>query len=37
MKVAYADPPYLGQGMRYPEKKEVDHVALIQQLEGYDA
>lgn len=37
MKIAYADPPYLGQGKRYPEKKEVDHVALIKELEAYDA
>jgi len=37
MQIAYADPPYLGQGGRYPEKREVDHVALIRQLEGYDA
>lgn len=38
MKVAYADPPYLGQGKRYIEKTEVDHIALIKELEAkYDA
>lgn len=36
MRVAYADPPYIGQGNRYPEKQEVDHRELITQLEGYD-
>ena len=25
MRVAYADPPYIGQAHRYPEKREVDH------------
>lgn len=37
MRIAYADPPYMGQGFRYPEKQEVDHVDLIHQLEGFDA
>jgi hypothetical protein len=37
MLVAYADPPYIGQADRYPEKQEVDHEKLIRQLEGYDA
>jgi len=32
MRFAYADPPYLGQGHRYPEKQEVDHVQLIKDL-----
>ncbi len=32
MKVAYADPPYLGQGKRYPEKTEVDQAGLINQM-----
>lgn len=32
MRIAYADPPYVGQGHRYPEKEEVDHVALIKRL-----
>ena len=36
MRIAYADPPYLGQANRYPEKQEVDHEVLISQLEAYD-
>lgn len=32
MKVAYADPPYIGQAHRYPEKQEVDHQTLIARL-----
>jgi len=36
VKIAYADPPYIGQANRYPEKKEVDHKELIHQLEAYD-
>ena len=32
MKIAYADPPYIGQAHRYPEKTEVDHALLIEQL-----
>lgn len=32
MRFAYADPPYMGQAHRYPEKQEVDHVALIGRL-----
>lgn len=34
MKVAYADPPYIGQAHRYPEKQEVDHAELIARLEA---
>lgn len=37
MKVAYADPPYIGCANRYPEKTEVDHRELIARLETYDA
>lgn len=38
MKVAYADPPYIGYSKLYPEKKEVDHQQLILELESnYDA
>ncbi|KKM95084.1 hypothetical protein LCGC14_1191850 [marine sediment metagenome] len=37
MKVAYADPPYIGQAKRYPEKQEVDHTKLIKHLNTYDA
>jgi len=36
MKLAYADPPYIGQANKYPEKKEVDHQKLILELETYD-
>jgi len=32
MKVAYADPPYIGQANKYPEKQEVDHKELIDML-----
>jgi hypothetical protein len=31
-RFAYADPPYLGCGHRYPEKQEIDHAALIARL-----
>jgi hypothetical protein len=38
MKVAYADPPYIGMANYYPEKEEVDHQQLILELENnYDA
>lgn len=37
MKIAYADPPYLGCSKFYPEKQEMDHAELIKQLEVYDA
>lgn len=36
MRIAYADPPYIGQAYRYPEKQEVDHQKLILELEQYD-
>ena len=32
MRIAYADPPYIGQGGRYPEKTEVDMEGLINQI-----
>lgn len=32
MRIAYADPPYVGCGNLYPERTEVDHVALIARL-----
>ncbi len=32
MRIAYADPPYIGQAKRYPEKQEVDHRELINRL-----
>jgi hypothetical protein len=33
MRFAYADPPYPGCAMYYPEKREVDHVRLIRRLQ----
>jgi hypothetical protein len=33
MRIGYADPPYIGCAHLYPENTEVDHVALIAQLE----
>lgn len=32
MKIAYADPPYIGCAHMYPEKQEVDHRELIEML-----
>ena len=32
MRFAYADPPYPGKARLYPEKTEVDHAALFEQL-----
>ena len=32
MRVAYADPPYINCANKYPEKREVDHEALINAL-----
>ena len=32
MKVAYADPPYIGQAKRHYNMPEVDHEELIQRL-----
>lgn len=32
MRFAYADPPYVGCGHRYDEKREVDHPELIARL-----
>ena len=37
MRIAYADPPYLGCANLYPEKQEVNHQNLILELESYDA
>jgi hypothetical protein len=36
MRVAYADPPYPGFAHRMYKRAEVDHAALIAQLEQYD-
>ena len=33
MKIAYADPPYVGCAYLYSENKEVDHARLIERLE----
>lgn len=35
MKVAFADPPYIGCANRYPEKKEVDQEGLINQMDKF--
>jgi hypothetical protein len=34
VRIAYADPPYPGCAHLYPENTEVDHAALVKQLEG---
>lgn len=36
MRIAYADPPYLGQARKHYKMPEVDHQDLIAQLEAYD-
>ncbi len=40
MRLAYADPPYIGQAKRHyshdPKCAEVDHVELLEKLSGYD-
>jgi hypothetical protein len=36
MRIAYADPPYIGCAHRYHEKKEVNHQDLIRELAGFD-
>jgi hypothetical protein len=36
MRIAYADPPYIGVAKRYPEKLEVDHRDLVARLETFD-
>jgi len=37
MRVAYADPPYIGQAKKHYNSEEVDHKDLINQLMAYDA
>jgi hypothetical protein len=32
MKIAYADPPYIGQAARHYDCAEIDHAALIRRL-----
>jgi len=34
MKIAYADPPYIGCAHLYVENTEVDHAALIERLQS---
>jgi hypothetical protein len=36
MRIAYADPPYMGCADKYPEKQEVDHLELVRQLVTFD-
>ena len=36
MRLAYADPPYLGQAKKHYKMPEVNQVALIEQLTTYD-
>lgn len=35
-KIMYADPPYIGQAKKHYNSEEIDHKALITQLEAYD-
>lgn len=37
MRVAYADPPYIGQAKKLYGCAEVDHAELLERLAGYDA
>ena len=37
MRIAYADPPYIGCGKYYKEKQEIDHLELINKLVQHDA
>src|SRR5690348_8239290 len=41
MRVAYADPPYIGQAKKHyshdPRCAEVDHVELVERLNTFDA
>ena len=32
MRIAYADPPYIGQAMKHYGREEVDHLELIDRL-----
>ena len=36
MRIAYADPPYIGQAKKHYNSAEVDHKDLIRQLEAFD-
>ncbi len=35
MKIAYADPPYIGLANYYSEKEEIDHEKLLLELERF--
>ena len=35
-EIIYADPPYIGQAKKHYGLEEVDHKALILDLEAYD-
>ncbi len=37
MRVAYADPPYVGQSRKHYGREEVDHPALVAQLRTFDS
>jgi hypothetical protein len=36
LRLAYADPPFIERAAYYPEKAEVDHVALLSHLQQFD-
>ena len=36
MRIAYADPPYIGQARKHYKREEVDHRALIEELCTFD-
>jgi hypothetical protein len=36
MRIAYADPPYIGQSRKHYGREEVDHAALILELQKFD-
>ena len=35
-QIVYADPPYIGQAKKHYNSEEVDHKALILELDAYD-
>ena len=35
-KIAYADPPYIGQAKKHYDSEEVNHKELIEKLQEYD-
>ncbi|KKK84874.1 hypothetical protein LCGC14_2778920, partial [marine sediment metagenome] len=36
MRIAYCDPPYIGQAKKHYNSEEVDHKVLIKHLETFD-